>query len=192
MQSDLTDIPYRVVTIGEESVGKTSITNRLVDDSYNPNEPSTIGANYQQIDHEKDGKKISIQIWDTAGQERFKSLAPIYLRNANAAIVVFSLTNRSSFESLGMWIDMFREVAGHDTFVCIVANKYDLTQEYEVSLDEAKDWTNQYNYPFFEVSAKTGYGIDKILDFLVTQLPTLKETRKNKRISQPEEESQCC
>ncbi|KAH0794283.1 small GTP-binding protein [Histomonas meleagridis] len=194
MQSDLLDVPYRVVTIGEESVGKTSITNRLVGESFNQNEPSTVGANYQQIEQEKDGNKICIQIWDTAGQERFKSLAPIYLRNACAALVVFSLTSKSSFESLGLWIEMFYEIAGQNTILCVIANKSDLTDEHELTLSEANDWAAQFGYPLFEVSAKTGYGIDKVLDFLLTKLPTLKEGNKSKskKLTQSQEGGQCC
>ncbi|OHT01720.1 small GTP-binding protein [Tritrichomonas foetus] len=177
------DPPFRVVTIGEESVGKTSITNRLVGDNFNPYEPGTIGANYQQYKEEIDGNKVEIQIWDTAGQEKFKSLSPIYFRNAAAAVVVFSLTSKSSFSRLRDWIDSFTEIAGTNTIIFLAGNKTDLDSEFEVNIDEAKDWAQSHSYKMYLTSAKTGDGIHELFSDLAKEL-LREKLAKNPQVKQ--------
>lgn len=115
------DSLHRVVTIGETSVGKTSIITQLVKKSFNPNEKSTVGAMFVVYNQKLDTSTlkdelnnvnnnggevvVEMQIWDTAGQERFRSLGPIYYRGAEAAVVVFDFTSLNSFERLQSWID---------------------------------------------------------------------------------------
>ena len=179
MITSQSDSPFRVVTIGEESVGKTSITNRLVGDNFNPYEPGTIGANYQQYTEIVNEAKVDVQIWDTAGQEKFKSLGPIYFRNAAAAVVVFSLTSKTSFDKIDYWIESFRNVAGPDAIIYIVANKTDLTSDFQVDLEEAKDWASANNYKIYATSAKTGEGIHELFSQLAEELYLAKLARNN-------------
>jgi small GTP-binding protein len=161
---------HRVVTVGEESVGKTSITSRLIDDTFNQYEPGTVGANYQQYSEEIEGTKMDVQIWDTAGQEKFKSLSPLYFRNAAAAVCVFSLTSKASFVNLKGCIDDFVKVAGTSASVFIAANKCDLVDEFEVAMDEAVEWAQANRYPIFKTSAKTGEGIKEMFKELLAEL----------------------
>lgn len=162
--------PPHVVTIGEESVGKTSITSRLIDDEFDPYEQGTVGANYQQYSEIVDGQKIVIQIWDTAGQEKFKSLGPIYFRNAAAAVCVFSLTSKSSFDNMRSWIDQFQEVAGNSAIIYIAANKTDLKDDFEVTMEEAEEWANSQGMRIFATSAKTGDGVKEMFKELAHEL----------------------
>lgn len=195
MISEKIDAPFRVVTIGDESVGKTSITNRIIDNTFNPHEPGTVGANYQQIEKTIDGEKITIQIWDTAGQEKFQSLSPIYFRNASAAIIVFSLVNKVTFEKLDSWISCFTEIAGINSKIFIVANKSDLVDEYEISIDEAKDWAQSRNYPLYVTSAYKGDGILQMFDDLANELFKNKDSfthHNNNKIIDNENKGGCC
>ncbi|OHT00055.1 small GTP-binding protein [Tritrichomonas foetus] len=191
MITDRTDSPLRVVTIGEESVGKTSITKCFIDNAFNPFEPGTIGANYQQYSHTVNGETIDVQIWDTAGQEKFKSLAPIYFRNAAAAVVVFSLTSKSSFNKLQDWINSFTEIVGSSALIVLAANKSDLLGEIEVEMSEAKEWAESRNYPLYVTSAKTGEGVRDLFIDLAEKLLDVKESHVN-LISQAKKSSGCC
>ena len=185
--------PLRVVTIGEEAVGKTSITSRLIDDKFNPYEPGTIGATYQQFSETINNERLEIQIWDTAGQEKFKSLSPIYFRNAAAAICVFSLTSRASFANIKSWIDSFHDVAGSRAIVYIAANKCDLEHEFEVTVEEAKEWAAEQNLKLFTTSAKTGEGIVAMFRELAEELYRVKGTRGSVTTSPARRDvPQCC
>ena len=196
MISEKSDTPFRVVTIGDESVGKTSLTSRLVNNKFNPYEPGTIGANYQQYNTIIDGININIQIWDTAGQEKFKSLSPIYFRNSSAAIIVFSLTNRSTFNRLNEWITTYKEVAGHESIIYIAANKSDLINEYQIGIEEVKEWAKINEFPIFITSAKDGIGINEIFENLSIQLLKSKESKSQKVHTKPIDDDnnsdKCC
>ncbi|ORX92430.1 hypothetical protein K493DRAFT_146765, partial [Basidiobolus meristosporus CBS 931.73] len=86
------------------AVGKTSLVVRYVQKMFSPNCPSTIGASFMTTKLVVDNCKVRLQIWDTAGQERFRSMAPMYYRGANAAIIVYDITNRKSFDEIGTWL----------------------------------------------------------------------------------------
>lgn len=185
----------RVVLIGDSSVGKTCILNRLIDQTFQEHEPNTIGANYQLYVEDIDGTKIEIQIWDTAGQEKFRSLGPIYFRNSVGAIIVFDLTNRKTFENLEEWVTAFTEVANTHTIITIVGNKSDLVKERQVPYGEALEWAGEQDYKYFETSAKTGEGVEVLFKNLANELlnnRTAKCKKKQTPRYQHKEESSCC
>lgn len=164
--------PFRVVTIGESSVGKTCIINRYLRHKFDADERNTIGALYDSFTREYKGKTISIQLWDTAGQEQYRSLGPVYFRSATAALVVFSIVSRESFASLSEWIKAFRSVAGDNTVLIIVGNKCDLPDRV-VQIQEAKEWAAANGCKYVETSAKTGQGINILFDELVASIATM-------------------
>ena len=195
MIGTLSDQPFRAVTIGDTSVGKTSITNRLIDDKFNQFEPPTIGANYQPYISVVNEQKVEIQIWDTAGQEKFKSLAPIYFRNASAAIAVFSLTSRPSFIGIDKWINDFIDTAGSSALVFLAANKCDCEEEITVPIEEAKNYAEEKGYKFFVTSAKTGQGIHELFEQLAADLQKTKEKRESLSkapVSPKKDKGPCC
>lgn len=181
------DSLHRVVTIGETSVGKTSIITQLVKKSFNPNEKSTVGAMFvvynQKLDastlkddlvntsNKSNGEAVvEMQIWDTAGQERFRSLGPIYYRGAEAAVVVFDFTSLNSFERLQSWISAFQDVAGTDTIIFIIGNKIDLKDKAQVTVETAQNWATERGFKFFSTSALTGQGIQEVFEQLANDI----------------------
>mgnify|MGYP001028397697 CR=1 FL=1 len=189
---------FRIVTIGDESVGKTSIVIRLIENRFNPHEAGTIGANYQVYSQLVNGSRIELQIWDTAGQEKYRALAPIYYRNTSAAIVVFSLSNRQSFLDLNPQIDTFFSVAGQQAIVYVAANKSDLFDEYQVTYDECEQWAKERGFHIYLTSAKTGEGIPQMFSDLANELfklhqKTITTNAKNQNVLQDEGiTSRCC
>jgi small GTP-binding protein len=169
--------PYRVVTIGDSSVGKTSILNYLTHSEFDPAVTATIAAEFIHLVRTVDSETFEMQIWDTAGAERYRALGPIYYRNAVAALVVFDLTSKSSFESLPSWISSYFASADKTSALCILGNKSDLVSELEVSEADAKQWADEQNYPYFSTSAKDGIGIDDAIRDLAARL----HARKIKR-----------
>ena len=165
-------VTYRVVAIGDSSVGKTCIINRFLRNTFDEEEPNTIGALYDSFVHEANGTTIEVQLWDTAGQEQYRSLGPVYFRAAAAAIAVFDLSNLVSFNSLSEWIHAFRSVSGESTLVIVAGNKCDLPNRV-VSVQEAKQWASENSCHYVETSAKTGQGIKVLFDELMSCLAEL-------------------
>lgn len=179
------DSLHRVVTIGETSVGKTSIITQLVKKSFNPNEKSTVGAMFVVYNQKLDTNSlkdelnnnisngdvvVEMQIWDTAGQERFRSLGPIYYRGAEAAVVVFDFTSQNSFDRLQSWITAFQDVAGTETIIFIIGNKIDLKEKIQVSTESAQNWANERGFKFFSTSALTGEGVEEVFRQLANDI----------------------
>lgn len=172
------DLQCRVVVIGDSSVGKTSLLNRIVENTFNPSELSTVGANYQLVTRTINDKKMEIQVWDTAGQEKFRSLSPIYFRNSIGAIAVYDQTNKNSFANLEMWIKMFTDIAGANTVISVAANKADLVEHAEVPFNEAKAWCDNNGFTLVQTSASSGIGVSELFEGMIPKLANLIAEKK--------------
>ena len=173
MSAERDKVTFRVIAIGDSSVGKTSIINKFLRDSFDPNESNTIGAFYDSFTEERGNQIIEIQLWDTAGQEQYRSLGPVYYRGASGAIIVFDLTNQDSFKSLNNWVKTFRSVSGENSVIVVAGNKSDLVESRAVLASEAKQWAQENSASYIETSAKTGEGIRVLFNELITTLEHL-------------------
>eukprot|EP01130_Rhizamoeba_saxonica_P016661 TRINITY_DN7747_c0_g2_i2.p1 TRINITY_DN7747_c0_g2~~TRINITY_DN7747_c0_g2_i2.p1 ORF type:complete len:129 (-),score=23.48 TRINITY_DN7747_c0_g2_i2:58-444(-) len=120
---------YKLVIIGDQSVGKTSILSRFMFDEFDGAYQPTIGIDFLAKTMHVDDRKIRMQLWDTAGQERFRSLIPGYIRGSSVAVVVYDITSRVSFDNTFKWINDVREERGKDVLMVLVGNKNDLENE---------------------------------------------------------------
>jgi small GTP-binding protein len=161
---------FRVVTIGDSSVGKTSIVNRFIHGQFRSDEPNTVGALYESYTEEHNGRQIEVQVWDTAGQEQYRSLSPVYFRSAAAAILVFDLTNRTSYENLEGWLTCFRSASGDKNLIFLVGNKTDLVSKRRVSEQEAQDWAKENGCQYYETSAHNATGIPELFSSVAKTL----------------------
>jgi small GTP-binding protein len=182
----------RIVAIGDSSVGKTSLVNRLMEDRFSPNEQMTVGANWQPFTHSFGTERVELQIWDTAGQEHFRSLGPLYYRNAVGAIVVFDVTDRTSFDNLQNWVAAFTAVAGTNVIVVVAANKCDLEEKRTVSLKEGLDWARSRRFQIYETSAKTGQNVAAMFAALAEAVANVKATVVHEPIGDTGEEGTGC
>ncbi|SCW04425.1 LAFE_0H13234g1_1 [Lachancea fermentati] len=171
-------LQFKLVLLGDSSVGKSSIVHRFVKDSFDEFRESTIGAAFlsQTIKLEKqDDVTIKFEIWDTAGQERYKSLAPMYYRNANAALIVYDITQPDSLAKAQSWVDELKNKVGdQDLVICLVGNKLDLCEEDPqkrvVDTEDAQRYASEQGLLFQEVSAKTGAGVTDIFQTIGEKL----------------------
>ena len=162
-------IEFKIVIIGSVAVGKTAITNRLQYQQFEEDYQPTIGAGYIPYRTTCDGKDVELQIWDTAGMERYKSLGPIYYRDAVAAIIVYDQTDQESADAINKWLDAFKGTVKEKTFIAIAANKDDLPNKV-VNNDEIKNWAEENGFSFFITSAKTGTGVNEMFSTLVREV----------------------
>ena len=164
------DFQYKILLLGDATVGKTSILIRYVDDKFDADSLSTLGVDVRYKFVLLNNKKIRMDIWDTAGQERFKNIAKNYFKGAHAVIFVFDVNNKKTLEKLKFWIDDSNDNLSKDTLKIIVGNKIDVENSREVKYEQMQSLGVKYNMEVFETSAKTGTGISEIFTHIVKNL----------------------
>ncbi|XP_034489053.1 ras-related protein rab7-like isoform X2 [Drosophila innubila] len=154
----------KVLLLGNPNVGKTALVNRYVNEVFDNNYKVTIGADYFTKDIFLADRIASLQIWDTAGMERFQSLGSAFYRGADCCVLVFDVTNRSSFDSLNSWRDEFfiqTNPPDPQKFPFIVlGNKSDKTDKRQVTMREAQQWCKMRDITYYETSAKDDSCVD--------------------------------
>uniref|UniRef100_A0A3B3QS28 RAB6A, member RAS oncogene family n=1 Tax=Paramormyrops kingsleyae TaxID=1676925 RepID=A0A3B3QS28_9TELE len=160
---------FKLVFLGEQSVGKTSLITRFMYDSFDNTYQATIGIDFLSKTMYLEDRTIRLQLWDTAGQERFRSLIPSYIRDSAAAVVVYDITNVNSFQQTTKWIDDVRTERGSDVIIMLVGNKTDLADKRHVSTEEGEQRAQEMNVLFIETSAKTGYGVKQVESELASE-----------------------
>lgn len=187
----------KIVVLGVQNVGKTSILHRYASNSFNPLIAGTIIAAHLQKDVTTSAGPICLELWDTAGQEKYRSLAPQYLRGSQVAIIVASVDNVVSAKDISYFMNLIAESAPEDVIVCAVLNKIDLPEEVHHVTKEAfehmvESLDSTKTPAIFTVSAKTGANIDYLFSYIIQEilqkvphsLPTpvaLNERKKKKK-----------
>jgi len=176
-------LTYKLVLLGDAGVGKTALAVQFVKGQFNEFTESTIGASFMnQTVTLPDETLIKFQIWDTAGQERFHSLAPMYYRGAQAAIVVFDITNRNSFEKAQEWVKELQQQGDANVVVAFVGNKCDMANQRKVTQEQAQAYADETGLFYLETSAKTATNVSDLFMRIAKQLP---KVQKLKEINQP-------
>jgi small GTP-binding protein len=156
----------KVVLLGESGVGKTCIISRFTNNTFEDNIMSTTGASYcgkAMTFDEYGGKTIKFEIWDTAGQEKYRALTKIFYKDALAAILVYDITRKNSFQEIkNYWYNQIKESAKNDIVIAIAANKSDLYENEQVPEDEAREYAKQIGAIFKLTSAFTSAGIEEL------------------------------
>lgn len=155
-----------MIILGDCGVGKTTMLYKYYNGNFNHENQSTVGVSFvsKYINSDKYNDNIKLQIWDTAGQERFRSIIKTYYRNVCACIIVYDITNKTSFQNSMYWINEIRQ-NNDNVKLIIVGNKIDLKDKRAVSFEDGLKLSNYYNAPFFEISSK-GY-VDSIFEKIV-------------------------
>lgn len=173
---------YKVVLVGSSGVGKTSLVNRLVNNVF-AKLIHTIGVEFKSHSIISNDVEINLQLWDTAGKEVFRSVAKEYCRNSLGAILVFSLTDRQSFNNLEMWIRDIQSLCAPNAYIILVGNKSDDESRRLISNTEAQQFADRYGIEYFETSSKTGANVDTIFKTLGEGI-----FRRNNNLDSPKEE----
>ncbi|KAG5654763.1 hypothetical protein H0H81_003771 [Sphagnurus paluster] len=121
-------VQVKLVLLGEAAVGKSSVVLRFVSNEFQANKEPTIGAAFLTQKCRLEDRVLRYEIWDTAGQERFHSLAPMYYRNAQAAVVVYDITKATSLEKAKSWVKELQRQANPNIVIALAGNKLDLVQ----------------------------------------------------------------
>ncbi|XP_037117786.1 ras-related protein Rab-41 isoform X3 [Syngnathus acus] len=172
---------FKLVFLGEQSVGKTSLITRFMYDSFDNTYQATIGIDFLSKTMYLEDRTIRLQLWDTAGQERFRSLIPSYIRDSAAAVVVYDIANLNSFQQTSKWIDDVRTERGSDVIIMLVGNKTDLADKRQITTEEGEQRAKELNVMFIETSAKTGYNVKQLFRRVAAALPGMDSTAEKSK-----------
>jgi len=155
------DFFFKVVFVGEASVGKTNLISRYIHNNFILDHISTHGAEFEVKAFQPVGsdKKAQIYIWDTAGQEKYRALTSFYFKDAAGAILVYDISSYESFKSLDKWLEDIRTNADPNMIVLLVGNKSDMKEGRQVSEEEAAKYAESHGLAFMETSAKEGTNV---------------------------------
>jgi small GTP-binding protein len=157
----MTQSIYKIVVVGASGVGKTALVQRLVDQTFISDMQPTIGVEFKSYQCRAGSDILKLNIWDTAGQEKFRSVSKAYFRNALGAVLVFSLTDRSTFDALDGWLNDIHSLCSPNAVVIAVGNKVDLTDEREVSKHEALGFAQRHGIEYIETSAREAVNVEE-------------------------------
>jgi len=193
----------KVVLLGSSFAGKTSILRRLVFNKFNNDYASTLGTSLSTYDCQANGQSVRLNVWDTAGQENYRSLAKVYYRDANAAMIVYDVTSAESFKDIEYWISELDSSDSIGYSITIVANKIDMRDKRLISEETGKAFAEKVGASYAEVSALTGEGVRLLFDSIATKFVQIRDDpKKNRRYSDlhtvqtsnvvRKNESRCC
>ena len=180
------DSVYKVLLLGDSSVGKTCFLLKYTDKVFNEVYMSTIGLDYRlKTLTLKSGKKVKLQIWDTAGQDRFRTITKNYYKGANGIILIYDVTNSDTYENVENWISQIKEEASPNVVIYLVGNKIDMEDKRKVTTEEGQKIANENNLPFLETSAKSDININETFDNLVEKMDSVFSNLEKKSDSVP-------
>lgn len=164
------DCMFKILLIGNSGVGKTSFLLQYCEGKFNPAFVSTVGIDFKVKTVTVKDKRIKLQVWDTAGQERYKIITTQYYRHAMGFLVMYDITNETSFLDIRNWLSQVQQHSFGNAQIIIVANKSDLEDQRAVPAQRGKDLANELGYEFFEASAKTSDSVQQTFHSLVSSI----------------------
>ncbi|KAB5523512.1 hypothetical protein PDJAM_G00160020 [Pangasius djambal] len=161
------DYMFKLLIIGNSSVGKTSFLFRYADDSFTSAFVSTVGIDFKVKTVYRNEKRIKLQIWDTAGQERYRTITTAYYRGAMGFLLMYDITNQESFYAVQDWATQIKTYSWDNAQVILVGNKCDLEDDRLVATEDGQRLANELGFQFFEASAKDNINVKQVFERLV-------------------------
>ncbi|XP_072568301.1 ras-related protein Rab-37 isoform X1 [Paramormyrops kingsleyae] len=194
------NLMHKTILVGDSGVGKTSLLVQFDQGKFIPGSFSaTVGIGFTNKVVTVDNLKVKLQIWDTAGQERFRSVTHAYYRDAQALLLLYDITSKSSFDNIRAWLTEIHEYAQKDVVIMLLGNKSDMVHERVIKQEEGQRLAREYGVPFMETSAKTGINVElaflavaKELKQRVSQQPNEPKFQIHDYIESQKQKSGCC
>ena len=172
---------FKILTIGDGGVGKTSILRRYVENKFLKHHLSTIGIDFLSKTLKIKDKEIKLKIWDTAGQERYRQITSHIYKDADGIILVFDVTSEESFNQITDWMEQIKNnVSKEEINLILIGNKCDLADRM-VEKERGEKMAEKLKIKYFETSALTGQGINEAFEELAKQI--FKNKNPNENIS---------
>ena len=158
------DLGFKLIFIGDSSVGKSCLTAKAVKNNFEEYYQATVGFEFLTFNMKVNDKVVKLQIWDTCGQEIYKSLISNFYRNSSLAVLVYAIDNKESFNHVENWLNDLKSQANPDVRIFLVGNKADLEEDRKIPKEEGEKYKeDQHLDLFMETSAKTGHNARNVL-----------------------------
>ena len=158
------DLSFKLIFIGDSSVGKSCLTAKAVKNNFEEYYQATVGFEFLTFNMKVNDKVIKLQIWDTCGQEIYKSLISNFYRNSSLAVLVYAIDNKESFNHVENWLNDLKSQANPDVRIFLVGNKADLEEDRKIKKEEGEKYKEDKHLDLFmETSAKTGHNARNVL-----------------------------
>ena len=158
------DLSFKLIFIGDSSVGKSCLTAKAVKNNFEEYYQATVGFEFLTFNMKVNDKVVKLQIWDTCGQEIYKSLISNFYRNSSLAVLVYAIDNKESFNHVENWLNDLKSQANPDVRIFLVGNKADLEEDRKIPKEEGEKYKeDQHLDLFMETSAKTGHNARNVL-----------------------------
>ncbi|MFX1366684.1 MAG: Rab family GTPase [Promethearchaeota archaeon] len=161
---------FKITVIGNGAVGKTSLIKKYTQGSFQKDYIKTLGAQFSKYDEEVEGDNCKLFFWDIAGQDEFNFMRPTFYKGSKAAIIVFSHTDKKSFDSILDWHEDIKKYTGELPIV-LFGNKTDLVEEKDLDDKKVKKIVDERNFlGYYKTSAKTGQGVFEAFQAIIKEL----------------------
>ena len=195
------NLTYKVVLLGNSQVGKTQIINKKAHDKFDETYTQTMAAEYKTvavtIKQNNSDQNINLSVWDTNGEKKFRGVTVFFLKDPNAVVIVYDITNKESFNNIqNEWLQLAKDKAPKDALYFLVGNKADLEDQRQVSKEDGQNFADDNKMQFFEVSAKDGNKINELFEAIAKNFikKVQKESEDNKKDINmpPHSKNKCC
>ena len=170
MEKEPYDFLFKMILIGDSSVGKSNILLKYLKGEFDPNSKATVGVEFGSKQFNIEGHSIKAQIWDTAGQERYKAITSAYYKGAKGAFVVYDITRKASFDSIEKWVNDLTSTADKKLTIVLIGNKSDLEDQRQVTKEQAEEKANKLQVAFLETSAFSGENLEKAFEMMINEI----------------------
>ncbi|XP_044049694.1 EF-hand calcium-binding domain-containing protein 4B [Siniperca chuatsi] len=187
---------FKIILVGNSSVGKTSLLRRFCDDCFHPGTSATVGIDYSVKTITVDNSHVALQMWDTAGQERYRSITKQFFRKADGVVVMYDITAEQSFTAVRQWLTSVKDGAGEDIPIMLLGNKTDKEIERQVQKRVGERLAKDCQITFYECSACSGHNVVECMVHLARILKEQEDREKEKTVqlvgSPSEKKRSCC
>ncbi|XP_048463357.1 EF-hand calcium-binding domain-containing protein 4B [Rhincodon typus] len=186
---------FKIIFVGNSSVGKSSVLRRFCGEGFSPGLCATVGIDYHVKTVNVDNCLLALQLWDTAGQERFRSVTKQFFRKADGVVLMYDITAATTFIAVRQWLESVQEGAGPEVLILLLANKTDLERKRQVASEEGRRLAKECNLIFYECSAFSGVNVTESMMHLARLLKELEDKEKEKIVELCEDSPQqktCC
>ena len=164
------DMIFKIILIGDSSVGKTNIMNKYLKNQFKEDSRATVGVEFGSKQFVIDNRKIKAQIWDTAGQERYRAVTNAYYKGAKGAFIVYDITRKDSFDSVDRWVSDIMSASDKNLTIILIGNKCDLEDQRQVSKEQGAEKAKSFQLAFLETSALSGENLEKGFNMLLNEI----------------------